>query len=94
MICCNNTYNLGCHRTCNTISFGVADATEELEVLYTFIGNYREIINTTAGQPIELNLENLKETGSYTIRLYSNGQKKSIEIDGNLYDCFKLITEL
>jgi len=94
LICCNNTYNLGCHRTCTTISFGVADATEELEVLYTFIGNYRETINTIVGQPIELNLKNLKEIGNYTIRFYSNGQKKSIEIDGDFYDCFTLITEL
>ena len=94
MICCNNTYNLGCFHHCSTISFGTADATEQLEVVFTFIGNYRTIIEKVTVQPIELDLTNLKEKGNYTIRFYKDGQKKSIEINGEIYDCFTLTTEL
>lgn len=95
MSCCTNTYNLGCIYHCNQLSFGTADFGGTIVGVFTS-GNIviSQSITVVEGEPLIFDMSLLNEEMAYTLTLYHDDERISLNIDGVEYDCFSVKTTL
>lgn len=96
MICCTNTYNLGCFNHCSEITFQNSTVTGVLSLIY-FGANHviKKNFNATIGQPIILNLEGLNENYKYDLQIFDqNNEIITFTINAENYDCFQIKTKI
>lgn len=98
MSCCTKTYDLGCYNSCSLLSFGNSAINGIITGVFTFqptSAGVTQDVTAVVGLPFVFDLSLVNESADYMLQMYnSDGEKISVEIDGQIYDCFKFRTVL
>ena len=92
---CTNVFDLGCHKSCDTLEIDVEATHDNVVVSTKFNGTLVEFnAAQTVGENILIPLSNLNEDYLHTLELYMNGEQVTYqpEPSGTIYDCFKIKT--